>query len=322
MVVVCGEGLVDMVLERCGENHCYVPRPGGSPLNVAVGLARLDVPVAFLGRLSRDTFGRRLAQHLRDNAVQLRYLSEGREPSSLAFVHDEAAQEAQYVFYTVNSADRNLLPTDLPDSLGHDVTAIHFGSISLMAEPSASTLELFMRREGGGRLVTLDPNVRTQLIADPDGYRRRLDGWVRLADVVKASQADLRWLYPALSIREVARRWRGLGAAIVIVTLGGDGAIAFSPGAEATCPGIPVQVVDTVGAGDAFTAGTLAWLHHAAMLGSTALDRITAEQLSALLRYANQVSALTCSRAGADPPRLADLPGFPVETREFDSRDC
>jgi len=310
MVVVCGEGLVDMVPTPCSGGQGYVPRPGGSPFNVAIGLARLGVPAAFLGRLSGDRFGRSLVQHLRDNAVHLRYLRDGPEVSRLAFVLNEPGQEAQYVFYSDNSADRNLLPADLPDSFADDVTAIHFGSISLMVEPSASTLEQCMRREQGVRLVTLDPNVRPQLIADADRYRHRLEGWVQLVDLVKVSRADLDWLYPEVSVSDVAQRWRGLGAGVVLVTLGADGAIAFGAAGMATRPAISVQVVDTVGAGDAFTAGALAWLHQSSLLDRSAFDAITTSELSTLLSYANLVSAVTCTRAGADPPRLDELIDF------------
>lgn len=311
MVVVCGEGLIDMVPSPCRGGQGYLPRPGGSPFNVAIGLARLDVPVAFLGRLSRDRFGRRLVQHLRDNAVQLRYLRDGPQVSTLAFVHQEPGQEAEYVFYSENSADRNLLPADLPDRFDDEVNAIHFGSISLMLEPSASTLEQCMRREHDARLVTLDPNVRAQLISDGDRYRRRLEGWVRLSDLVKVSRADLEWLYPAVSVDEVAHRWCELGAGVVLVTLAVDGAVGYGQGIRATRPAFSVKVVDTVGAGDAFTAGTLAWLHHASLLDRKALNRITVGQLTALLGFANQVSALTCARAGADPPHLNELADLP-----------
>jgi fructokinase len=317
MVVVCGEGLIDMMPAQCGGSQGFVPRPGGAPLNVAVGLARLGVPVAFLGRLSKDRFGRRVVQHLHENSVELRYLREGPEVSSLAFVHQEPGQEAQYVFYSENSADRNLLPADLPDTFEDDVSAIHFGSISLMVEPSASTLEQCMRREHAARLITLDPNVRAQLIADADGYRRRLDGWVRLADLVKVSRADLQWLYPELSIDQVVQHWRGLGARVVVVTLGADGAVAFGQGAMATQPAFPVNVVDTVGAGDAFMAGALAWLYRASLLHRTALNGITTGELTALLSFANRVSAFTCTRVGADPPHLEELADLSLERGGF-----
>src|SRR5262249_33392675 len=172
---------------------------------------------------------------------------------------------------------------------------------------AGGTLEQGMRREHGARLISLDPNVRAQLIADADRYRHRLEGWVRLSDLVKVSRADLEWLYPAVSVDQVAWRWRGLGACLVLVTLGVDGAGAFGPGANPAGPAGPVQVVDTAGAGDAFTAGALAWLHHASLLDRTALSGITISELTALLSYANLVSALTCTRAGADPPRRDEL---------------
>ena len=317
MVVVCGEGLIDMVPTRCGDSHGFVPRPGGSPFNVAIGLARLGVPAAFLGRLSKDRFGRSLVQHLHDNAVGLQHLRDGPEVSSLAFVDNEPGREAHYVFYSDSSADRNLLPSDLPSRFDDDVMAVHFGSISLMVEPSASTLELLMRREHAGRLVTLDPNVRPQLIADPDAYRRRLDGWVRLCGLVKVSRADLQWLYPSASIAEAAERWRELGAVVVIVTLGVDGAVAFGPGTEAEQPAYSVTVTDTVGAGDAFMAGALAWLHQASLLDRGALSEIAHDDLMALLSYANLVSALTCTRVGADPPHRGELTDLALEGGGF-----
>src|SRR5262249_21338070 len=194
-----------------GDSQGYVSRPGGSPFNVSIGLARLEVPVAFLGRLSRDHFGRSLVQHLRDNAVQLRYLRDGPEVSTLAFVHHEPGQEEQYVFYTETSADRNLLPADLPDRFEDDVSALHFGSTSLMMEPSASTLEQCMRREHGARLISLDPNVRAQLIADADRYRHRLEGWGRPSDLVKGSRGGPGRVYPGGAVDPGARRGRGRG---------------------------------------------------------------------------------------------------------------
>src|SRR5262249_13863429 len=162
-------------------------------------------------------------------------------------------------------------------------------------------------------LVTLDPNVRTQLIADADSYRRRLEGWVRMSDLVKVSRADLEWLYPATAVDQVAQLWRGLGVGVVLVTLGVAGAVALGPGATASQPAFRVHIVDTVGAGDAFTAGALAWLHHASLLERGTLNGITAGELNALLNYANKVAALTCTRAGADPPRINELADLPLE---------
>jgi fructokinase len=307
MIVVCGEALIDLSPTSCGKEPGYVPHPGGSPFNVAVALGRLEAPVAFLGRLSRDFFGQRLRGHLVANAVDLRYVGEGPEPTTLAFVHLDEGHEAQYVFWSENSADRKLSPVDLPPVFAEEDLALHFGSFSLVLEPVATTLELCMRREHGSRVISLDPNVRPGLIADGDAYRTRLDGWVGLADLVKISRADLDWLYPGERVERSARRWLELGAGLVVVTMGAEGSIGFGQAEAVHVPGSPVQVVDTVGAGDAFSAGLLAWLHREGKLKRQLLERLSTTELLRLLTYANRVSALACTRAGADPPYRSEV---------------
>lgn len=233
MIVPCGEALVDFTPLRCGEAHGYRPRPGGSPANVAVALARLEAPAGFLGRLSRDAFGRLLRHYLADNRVDLRYVRDGPEPSTLAFIHVPEGGEPEFAFYGEGTADRHLLPRDLPDAFPPDVGAIHVGSIALVLEPIATTLEGLIRRERRARLISLDPNVRPSLIRDPAAYRGRLEGWLAAADIVKVSRADLAWLYPGAAPERSARRWRALGPAAVVVTLGPDGAEGFAPAGEA-----------------------------------------------------------------------------------------
>ena len=302
MIVVCGEALVDLTPARVGGKDVYVPHAGGSPLNVAVTLARLEAPASFLGRLSRDFFGQLLRRHLTANAVDLRYLREGPELSTLAFVHLVPGNEPAYLFYTENSADRRLLLEDLPPSFPSDVQALHFGSLSLALEPGASTFELCMRRERGARLISLDPNVRPGVIADRGSYLTRLEGWIRLADIVKVSSADLAWLHPGERPELVARGWLQLGPALVVVTLGVEGCVGLMDAGSVRLPGMPVEVVDTIGAGDAFMGGLLASLHHRGWLARGSLERLTAAEMSEVLAYANRTSALTCARAGAEPP--------------------
>lgn len=306
MIVVCGEALVDMTPARVGEGEGYLPRPGGSPYNVAVALSRLDVPVAFLGRVSTDAFGRLLRQHLVGNGVDLRYLREGPELSTLAFVH-LAGAEPEFTFYGEGAADRQLRPEDLPAAFPQDVLAIHCGSISLALEPIASTLDGLMRRERKKRLISLDPNVRPGLIRNREAYRERLEEWVASADLVKVSRADLSWLYPQDPIDHTAERWRGMGPAFVVVTLGERGAQGFGRHGVVRVPGIPVRVVDTVGAGDAFTAGLLAWLFHHGRLTPGDVERLPEAELVRALDYANRVAALTSTRRGADPPRRQEV---------------
>jgi fructokinase len=304
VILVAGEALVDLTPARCGESMGYLPHPGGSPYNVAIGLGRLDVPVAFLGRLSSDAFGRLLREHLQASGVSLAYLVDAAEAATLAFVHLGGA-EPEYSFYTEGTASRMLLPEHLP--MIPDGAALHFGSFSLALEPGASTLEGLMRRESGRRLLSLDPNVRPSLVTDRDAYLRRLEGWVSLVDLVKVSQADLAWLYPRQPAEAVASRWLELGPALVVVTLGSDGSMALGASTRAAAAAPRVAVVDTVGAGDAFTAAALTYLHLQDALDRSSLEALDAARLEVLLTFANAVAAQTCTRAGADPPRKDEV---------------
>ncbi|TMB44441.1 MAG: carbohydrate kinase [Chloroflexi bacterium] len=310
MIVVSGEALIDMTPSGCGAERGYIPRLGGSPYNVAVALGRLEVPVAFLGRLSRDFFGQRLRAHLVSNGVNGCYLRDGHEPSTLAFVSLNDGFDAEYAFWTENSADRNVMPSDLPPVLDDDVVALHFGSLSLVLEPIATTLQLLVQRELGKRVIVVDPNVRPLLIQDIDAYRTRLENWVRRADVVKASRADMAWLYPNDPVERSARNWLELGPSLVIVTLGSEGSVGFIRAETVEVPGSPVTVVDTVGAGDAFSAAMLAWLHYQGCLNRDLLPELSSQRLAQLLRFANLASARTCARAGAEAPYRYELPAL------------
>jgi fructokinase len=185
--------------------------------------------------------------------------------------------------------------------------ALHVGSIALVLEPVASTLEGLLRREAGRRVVSLDPNVRPGLIPDREAYLRRFAGWVPLVDVVKTSEEDLAWLYPGCPEDEVVASWLAGGVSLVIVTHGAEGARAGTPSATARVTAPRVTVVDTVGAGDAFMAGALAHLHERKLLSRDALRAMDDARLTELLRAACLVAADTCTRAGADPPRRRDL---------------
>ena len=287
----------------------YEPHPGGSCLNVAVGLGRLDVPTAFLARLSSDPFGRLLRDHLTSAGVLPTHFLVADDLSTLAVVH-LADGQATYTFHAEGAADRGLLPAhleQLPDVLPPGA-ALHVGSIALVLEPVASTLEGLLRQQARRRLLSLDPNVRPGLIPDREGYVRRLEGWMALVDVVKASEEDIAWLYPHSAEADVVARWLAAGVALVIVTAGAGGARATTSSAAAAVPAPTVRVVDTVGAGDAFTAGALAHLHARGALRREAIQGFDAARLEPLLEYACLVAADTCTRPGGDPPRRAQLP--------------
>jgi fructokinase len=304
-VVVAGDALIDLTPTTTVRGHlAYEPHPGGSCLNIAVGLGRLGVPTAFLARLSSDAFGQMLRSHLVASEVQSAYFVDTADLTTLAAVHLRDGQ-ATYSFHAVGAADRGLLPEHLrPLPTG---ASLHLGSIALALEPVASTLEGLLRREAGRRVVSLDPNVRPGLITDREAYLRRFEGWVQLVDILKLSAEDLSWLYPDRPQDEVVADWHAAGVLLVVVTHGEKGANASTPLAAVSVAAPSVAVVDTVGAGDAFMSGALAHLHEGRLLAREALQSLDSAGLTELLEAACLVAADTCTRAGAEPPRRRDL---------------
>jgi fructokinase len=302
MIVVCGEALIDIVPDGDGP---FRPMPGGGPFNTALALARLEVPTSFLGRISTDSFGRMLAHRLAANGVDLSLTCRGCEPTTLAVAEVDSAGRADYQFYFEATSAPNLTPAMVPSRLDEDVTALHVGTLGLMLEPMASTLVDLVSRESAHRLVMLDPNVRPALVQDPSAYRTRIKAVMARSTIVKASDADLGWLFPDLEFEAAAERILASGASLVVVTLGAEGAFGLGPGIKTWVAAPAVDVVDTIGAGDAFGAALLAWLHdHGALKSDLALG---AADLESALEFACLVASLTCTRAGAEPPRRAAL---------------
>lgn len=301
MIVVCGEALIDVIHNGDGRRHAA---PGGGPFNTARALARLGAPTAFLGRLSNDSFGRELVAALKSDGVSLELASIGIEPTTTAVAEVDSDGLADYQFTIQGTSAPNLTPEMIPAHLGAEVEALHLGTLGLVLEPMASTLLDLLNRERVGRLVMVDPNIRVGLM--PDGeYRERLHAVLPRCTIVKASDADLTWLYPDLSNTRAAERLLAEGVAVVVVTLGARGAFAAHRECRVSVDAVHVQVVDTIGAGDAFGAGLLAWLHdHGAIKPDLCLE---ADELRAAIRFACVAAALTCARAGADPPWRSEM---------------
>jgi fructokinase len=278
--------------------------PGGGPFNTSRALARLGVPTAFLGRLSNDVFGRELRELLVSDGVSLELSSSGPESTTIAMVELDGQGLAEYKFFVEGTSAPNLTMSMIPEEFGPEVDAIHIGTLGLVLEPIASTLVELVAREHGKRLVMLDPNVRVGL-SDDDFYRDRLLSIMSGSTIVKASKDDLAWLYPGLDYQQAAEQILGEGVKLVVVTLGAQGAYGAHDGHRMSVSAPPVDIVDTIGAGDAFGAGLLAWLHdHKAIQPDL---RLHAEQLKAALDYACLAASLTCARAGADPPRKSEM---------------
>ncbi|MEV4758506.1 carbohydrate kinase [Micromonospora sp. NPDC049559] len=299
-ITVVGEAVVDLVQSPDGR---FTAHPGGSPLNVAVGLARLGLPTRLIARFSTNAFGRRLREHAEANGVDLGHAVTAAEPATLAVVSLAADGAAAYDFYLAGTADWQWRPAELAGALDHG-GILHTGSLAAFLDPGAEHIaETLRAARDRGMVISLDPNVRPGLIGTPEQARARVERLVRHAHVVRASDEDVAWLYPGEPVGDVLQRWRDLGAALAIVTLGPDGAVAATGAGPLRQPAPVVEVVDTIGAGDAFTAGLLAALSRSGPGPSWHRDDI-----AAAMRFAVEVAALTCTRAGADPPRQDQLP--------------
>ena len=309
MIVSCGEGLIDMMPISVDGVQAFRPFAGGSPYNVAIGLGRLGAPVGFLSRLSTDFFGDLLVETLGENGVDTRYVKRAADPSTLAFVSHPHDGEPQYAFFANASADPSITERDLPPAFIDAVTCIHLGlgHISTVLEPAASTFEALLKRESKRLVLALDPNVRPNLIKDRAAAVARLESWVTLCDIIKVSRADFAWLYPDRSVEASAAAWRDLGPKLVVMTLGADGAMALLDSTKISVPGRKIGVVDTVGAGDSFHSALLAGLSERGLLTRDRLARLDAETLKLLLERAVAAAAITCSRAGANPPTKREL---------------
>jgi len=306
MIVVAGEALVDLAPR--GEQ--LLPLPGGSPYNVAVGLARLEAEVAYLGGLSTDGFGQIMAERLRAEGADLALVAWTDAPTTLAVVHLDDDGRASYGFYLDGTSAASLRESDLPPLPDGAALHISMGAIGLQYDPAGRTLAALIAREHGRRFVSFDPNIRpSAIVGDVAAHASSMEEVVADLTLVKVSDEDLQLLYPDRDPIEVARAWAGSGPTLVVVTRGPDGAVALAPqGEPIAVPGESVQVVDTVGAGDAFTSGLLAALDRAGHLSSPdTLASISGDDLDAAVRDAIRVAAITCTRAGSDPPTAAEV---------------
>ncbi|NEB01484.1 carbohydrate kinase [Streptomyces sp. SID13726] len=300
MIVVAGEALIDLVPQGRGALAELKPALGGGPYNTAVALGRLGSPTAFCSRTSLDAFGEALLDGLREAGVDVSAVQRGTEPTTLAVATIDAHGSASYSFYVDGTADRLFTaPAELPTG----TRAVSFGTCSLVLEPGASAYEELLRTASAqGVFTALDPNIRAGLIPDPDAYRARFKSWLPSVSLLKLSEEDAHWL------GGTPREWLAAGPAAVVITHGADGLTAFTAdGSVHPVPGEKVEVVDTIGAGDTVNAALLHGLATRDALSPEALASLGPDGWTTLLRFAARAAAVTCSRAGAQPPYAWEL---------------
>lgn len=307
MFLVCGEALFDLFLRPSADGALSLAAvPGGSPFNVALGLARLGQHAEFFSGLSSDLMGRRLTAFMEKESIGTAYAVSSSQPTALSIVGLNADGGPDYAFYGDFPAYQAITEADLPQ-LAADICIIHMGSIATALEPVASALAALAERERGARLISYDPNVRPTIEPDLDVWRRSFERLTAAAHLTKVSAEDLALLYPGQTYEDTARKLLADGARLVVITQGAEGAKGWTRNSHAASPARPVQVIDTVGAGDSYQAALLAGLAEMGCTNPDTLDAVGADTLARLLEFSGQAAALTCGKRGADLPRRTDI---------------
>jgi len=306
VIVVAGDALVDLIVRADGSITAV---PGGGPYNSARAVGRLGMPVSWIGGLSSDRFGRDLEAGLTSAGVDLSMAQRTELPTTLALAEIGADGAASYRFYTDSTSAPAVFPEPLEAGLPAGTDAILTGTLGFVLEPMATTLEAMVAALPPDLLLMIDPNCRPSITRDPDAFRARLARVLARADIVKVSTEDLEFLRPGEHVNSSAAWVGSLGPRVVLVTDGAEPVRVLIDGVEHQVPAPRVDVVDTIGAGDTFGGAFLACLVQGGGGRHAAGD--TAAVLRAA-RFAVRASAFVCERAGANPPTLAELGGWPA----------
>lgn len=307
MFIVCGEALFDLfAVGDTSTGIAFDGRIGGSPFNVALGLARLGQAVGFLGPIGTGFAGERLMRALDLEGIDTRCTPRVDAPTTLSLVGTNAAGVPSYAFYSHGAADRQLRAEHLA-AVPAEARAFHFGSYAMVVPPVGTTQRALVEREHRRSVISYDPNIRTNVQPDLAVWRDTLDWMLPRTHVLKVSDEDLALLYPGRSPDDFASAALAAGTSWVVVTRGGQGATGFTAAGRAEVPSVKVDVQDTVGAGDTFQASLLTWLSETGRLSMPAIAQLDAIAMRQALGFAARAAAITCSRRGADLPRRKEL---------------
>lgn len=312
MYLCCGDALFDMFAEKNSPDEAVsnvnlAGHVGGSPMNVATGLARLGHRSLYFTKLSSDLFGQRMRGHFKENKIDTELCIDTHLNTTLAIVETRPDGSAAYVFYTDNTADVSIEASELPAVLPGDIQVLHFGSYSTAVDPTSASLMQLAARESANRVVSYDPNLRPTIEPDIDKWREVYAGYASSAKIIKASDEDIEILLGKNKEEQFVADSFAHGAQLVYITRGPEGGSGFKADGESKhAKGVKVSVVDTVGAGDTFQASILHWMQKEGHLNGTA-ELVGEVDLQACMDFAIKAAAITCTRSGADLPYLHEL---------------
>ena len=311
MLMICGEALLDVFQgDETRTGMVLDANVGGSPFNLAVGLARLGQPAAFFSAISTGFAGERLMRTLVSEGVDIQAVARLEAPTTLSLIGLDAQGVPSYAFYGEGCADR-LVTLEHLQRVPAALTLVNLGSYATVVEPVAATQRALVERErargAAGALIAYDPNIRLNVEPDLARWRDQLAWMLPRTDLLKVSDEDLALLLPGAPIEDFAARALHAGVALVVVTRGAQGASGWTAQGRVDTAPVPVTVVDTVGAGDTFQAALVTWLAEHGALTRPALAALSVDALRMALQFAARAAAITCSRRGADMPRRTEL---------------
>ncbi len=310
-IAVAGEALIDFT--NVGP-LTFQGHPGGSPFNAALAAARLGQSTGFITQLSSDLFGTTLREALENNHIDTRFVTTDTAPSTVAFV-DKSGGVVRYAFLANGSADSRYAPDPLP-TLPAELVFFHFGSIALLADPTAASITALVHQAYGHKVVVFDPNVRPSLIVDRPAYQAKIDHLLTVSHIVKVSDEDVAFLQPKRTLASVAEQWLDHGVRAVVITAGAQGATLYRTGNAPLSVNAPrIAVADTIGAGDTFTAGLSVGLLERGVTDPASLMTVTDTQWRETLAFAAAAAALNCTRSGCNPPTRDEVAEFQQNTR-------
>ena len=314
MFVICGEALIDMFVENDKQSSSYqFPLKacvGGSPFNVAVGLARLGKPVSLLTGLSNDIFGKRLSEVLEVEGVSQQLIVEKQLPTTVAFIEKDEQGIPDYLFLGQGAADRSLSLKDVELTIETPL-GIHLGSYTIVTQPTADSLFALVEKYSGKCLISLDPNIRAIVEPNMEIWQSRVEELIHLADILKVSDEDLELMYPDIQPEVIVEKWLATGLKMAVLTRGGEGSTLYSTQGQVYIETPEITVMDTVGAGDTYQAAILDSVGDLVeQFGRSWSEELSLDKLNEIGHYAAAAAAITCSRQGADLPSKQEIARF------------